>query len=116
MSFRFLSHQWEMQDVEDGILVTLAHRDLDALTTPVLVDELYDLVLENGQRNLYLDFGRVHFLASVVVGKLLALDNRLRTVGGRLALCNVPDALYESLRAARVTETLDVRAGEYQNI
>lgn len=115
MAFRFVSHPWEMQDLEDGVLVTLAHRDLDALMVPVLVDELFDLVLENGQRNLYLDFGRVHFLASIVIGKLLALDARLNTVGGRLVLCNVHKTLEDSLRAARVTDVVEVRAEEYQH-
>jgi anti-anti-sigma factor len=115
MSFHFLSHPWEVQDVEDGILVACTRRDLNAITVPVLVDELYELVLECGRPNLYLDFAQVNYLASIVIGKLLALDTRLHQIGGRLIVCNLDPSVYELCLAANVTEVLDLRVNEYQS-
>jgi anti-anti-sigma factor len=114
MSFHFLSHSWEVKEVDDGLLVRCTHRDLDALTIPVMVDELYELVLENGPPNLYLDFGQLHYLASIVIGKLISLNEKLHHIGGRVVVCNLDPSLYEPFRVARVTELLDIRVNDLQ--
>jgi anti-sigma B factor antagonist len=116
MAFRFLSHPWTMQYKADGILLECTHKDLDAMTVPVLIDELYTLVLENGLPNLYLDFSQVNSTASAVIGKLVALDARLKKAGGRLVLCNVDPVLHETLEAAHIADTLEVRVSEYQAV
>ena len=84
MSLYTLSHLWEVEDVEDGISVRLTPRDLDVQTLSILADELTEIALESGRPNLYLDFGRVNLLTSVVIGKLFAVNRRLREAGGRL--------------------------------
>ena len=81
MSLYTLSHLWEVEDVEDGIAVRLTPRDLDVETLAILADELTELALESGRPKLYLDFGRVNLLTSVVIGKLFAVDRRLREAG-----------------------------------
>jgi anti-anti-sigma factor len=115
MSFHFLSHPWDVRNVADGIFVTLTQRDLDRMTVSLMVDELYDLVLENGAANLYLEFEQVNYLASIVISKMIGLDARLRLVGGRLILSNLDPSLYETLQAACVADTLDIRVSQLQN-
>ena len=110
MSLHFLSHTWDVQDLPDGTRVLLTPRDLEANALANLVDELYDLTVELGPPTLYLDLHAVRQLASVVAGKLLALDRRLRQVDGRLVLCRPVPAVYEALQAARLTDVLEVRA------
>ncbi len=107
--FHFLSHAWEVREVEDGLWVRCSPRDLNAHTIPMMVDDLFELVLENGPPNLYLDFSEMHCLASIVIGKLIALNEKLRPIGGRVVVCNLERALMEPFRAARVTELLDIR-------
>jgi anti-anti-sigma factor len=109
MSLHFLAHPWELRDVGDGILVTLTPRDLRALTVPVMVDELYDLVLENGLANLYLDFAEVQCVTSMTIGKLLSLDGRLRAIGGRLILTNVDPSVHQLFEAANLVGIFDIR-------
>ena len=99
MSLRILSHPWEVQDLEDALLVKITPRDLDVGTVSVLTDELFELAQESGQRCLSLDFAEVHVLPSMVVGKLFALDRRLREVGGQLFLCNLEPSISELLQA-----------------
>ena len=112
MALQFLSHNWEVAHVDDGILVTLSQRELDSQAIWILVDELFELALESGRPNLYVDFANVRHLAGIVFGKLITLDKKLREVDCRLILCNVDRFLYQSFRAARLTENLDIRAGE----
>src|ERR1700675_4472755 len=106
MSFHFCSHSWEVRDVHDGTLVKLANRDLDKETVPVLVDELFELVQESGQPNLYLDLSDIRFVPSVVMGKMLSLDTKLRQHGGRLVLMNIDPFIYQTFQATRLTEVL----------
>jgi anti-anti-sigma factor len=100
MSLHILAHPWTVQEVEDGTSVKLTHRDLDVLTLAILADELVELAREGDQPNLYLDFGNVCYLTSVVLGKLFALARRLAEVGGRLVVCNPNPILREMFQAA----------------
>jgi anti-anti-sigma factor len=99
MSLHLLSHPWVVQDVEDGTSVKLTRRDLDVHTLAILDDELEELARESGLPTLYLDFENVRFLTSVVVGKLFALERRLRGLGAHFVLCNLSPALRELFRA-----------------
>ena len=99
MSLYALSHFWEVEDVEDGTSVKLTHRDLDVHTLSILADELAELALESGLPNLYLDFGNVNVMTSVFIGKLFAVERRLRERGGRLILSNIDPALHEVFQA-----------------
>jgi anti-anti-sigma regulatory factor len=90
----FLSHPWEVQDVDDGTIVKLTQYDLDA----AMADDLMELVLESGRPNLYLDLLEVQSLSSAIAAKLFTLDRRLRDNGGRLVLCNLASALCEALQ------------------
>jgi anti-anti-sigma regulatory factor len=94
MSMHFVSHAWQVQDVEDGIVVKLTEQDLDA----ALADELLDLAMESGRPNLYLDLLQVRALSGSIAGKLFGLDRQLRRNGGRLILCNLASMLCEALQ------------------
>jgi anti-anti-sigma regulatory factor len=99
MSLLVLSHPWEVQELEDGILVKITHHDLNVQAVAVLANELLELVRESGQARLYLDFGPVHVVASIVAGKLLALDRELREIGGRLILRNLDPVVRQLFEA-----------------
>jgi anti-anti-sigma regulatory factor len=99
MSLYALAHPWVVQDVEDGVSVKLTHWDLDVHTLSILADELEELGRESGLSTLYLDFANVRVLTSVVVGKLFALQRRLRDLGVHLVLSNLNPALREIFQA-----------------
>jgi len=110
MSFHFVSHPWQVQEMDDGILVKVSAQDLDGPTVSILVDELSDLSLAEGRPNIYLDFQEVRFIPNALIGELVALDEKLRQVGGRLVLQDVGPMIVESLQAAGVAELLGVTA------
>jgi anti-anti-sigma factor len=60
---------------------------------------------------LHLDFSAVTYLSSIVLGKLLALHQRVTREGGRFVLTNV-DALYDVFNVARLNTLLDLRRKE----
>jgi anti-anti-sigma factor len=109
MSIHFLSHKWEVTNLDDGIEVTLHQQELDANTIADLVDELVELVRESGQSTLYVDFDNVRVLASIVFGKLITLDARLTKMACKLILCNMDSFIYQTFEATRLIDTLDIR-------
>ena len=64
--------------------------------------------LTDGQE-LHLDLGDVPQVLSAGLGKLLALHRKARAAGGRLALVNVSDPLYEVTETTGLNRVLDVR-------
>ena len=96
MSMHFVSHPWQVQDVEDGTIVKLNEQDLQ---DPNLTDDLLELVFESGRSKLYLDLLEVRSVSSVVAVKMFTLDRQLREAGGRLVLSNLAPALCEALQA-----------------
>jgi anti-anti-sigma regulatory factor len=98
MSLHVITHPWQVEDLERGPLVKITPRDLDVGTVSVLADDLFALARESGQPELSLDLTEVSVLSAVVVGKLFALDRRLREAGGRLLLCNLQPGVKELLQ------------------
>jgi anti-anti-sigma regulatory factor len=90
----FVSRSWQVEDVEDGTVVTLSETDLEDTG---LGDELMEMFRENGRAKLYLDLRNVRSMSSAVGTRLHDLDQRLQKAGGRLVMCNLAPALGETL-------------------
>jgi anti-anti-sigma regulatory factor len=112
MAFHFCAHTWEVRDIDDGTLVLLSQRDLDMTTAGMLVDDLVHIVRESGQPNLYLDFNKVPLIPTVIVGKMLALDEKMREHGGRLIILGLRDVHVQIFETLRLSERLDLRRAE----
>src|SRR5437870_2506391 len=91
----FVSHPWQVQDVEDGTVVKLSEAEMQ---DGGLADDLMELFLENGRPKLYLDLLDVRSMSSSVARKLFGLDGRIQKAGGRLVLCNLSTQLSEALQ------------------
>ena len=112
MAFHFCAHVWEVRDIDDGTLVLLSQRDLDMTTAGMLVDDLIQIVHESGQPNLYLDFSKVQLIPTVIIGKMLALNEKLAEHSGRLIILGLRAVHLEIFEALRLTEKLDLRRAE----
>ena len=100
MAFHFCTRAWEVHDIAEGTMVTLTNRDLNEENAPVLAEDLYALVLESGQPNLYLDFANIGLIDRAVLDKLVALDEQLRTNGCRAILINLNAGLTQMFGAS----------------
>lgn len=110
MAFHFCSRAWEVRDGADGTMVTLTNRDLNEENLPVLVEDLHALVLESGSPNLYLDFANIGLIDAAVPEKLTALNDLLRSNGGRTTLMNLNSRLYQLLESAGLGALVELRA------
>lgn len=110
--FHFCTHAWEISHIDDGTMIVLTQRDLDLESVPTLVDDLIEVVRENGQPNLYLDFSKVRMISSVVIGKMIAVNDQLRELGGRLVMLGLDPVHYQMFEVTRLTELLDIRRAE----
>ena len=102
----------DVQTVDDVAVVKLTSQALDDTNLQAVGEQLFRLVDEEGRHKLHLDFANVRFVPSTGLGKLVALNKKVRGVGGHLALVNVPDPVYEAIRATRLDRLLDVRRKE----
>lgn len=110
MSLRLYSENWNLSNADAGLVVTLKQRELDFKAIRLLVDEIAELADERANANIRVDCRKVRRLAGTAFGKFINLSKKLRERDGCLVLDNVDARVYQSLRAARLTENLDIRA------
>jgi anti-anti-sigma factor len=110
MALQICSDNWQLTSLDQELVVTVKRRELDAQTVSLLVDELSELARTNDNSTVHLDCGNVRRLAGAAFGKIISLAKKLRDRDGDLVLSNVDAGVYQSFRAARLTENLDIRA------
>jgi anti-anti-sigma factor len=81
---------------------------LDTVKALAVGDYLLALADRLGRGRLELDLGNVRYLCVTCLGKLIALDRRLRAAGGHLTLLDVTAAVYEVFEATHLTTVLDL--------
>ncbi len=94
-------------------LVTIVHfrqqRINDFLEIEELGREMYQLVEERARRKLVLDFSGVEFFSSAAIGKLIALNGKLKARHGAMKLCNVRPEVLEVFHVCRLDLVFDIR-------
>ena len=57
---------------------------------------------------LILDFSKVRFLSSAVLGLLIRISKRIYENEGKLMLCNINPKIYEVFKITRLTKVFDI--------
>lgn len=70
----------------------------------LLAEELSDLVVRQGCRQLVISFGEIECLYSLLLGKLVGIRRLLDQVGGRLQICDVPANVREVFRICKLED------------
>ncbi len=70
-------------------------------------DQLYSLV-EEGHKQLLLNFGNVQYLSSAALGKLINLKKKVGVVKGKLKLCCIHPDLLEVFRITRLDQVFEI--------
>jgi anti-anti-sigma factor len=83
-------------------------------TIETIGDTLNELVDNSGCRKFVLNFGNVKSLASTMFGKLTALQHRIETCGGHMAICCIDPGLEEVFQAVKLLPLLSVYQGEQE--
>lgn len=78
----------------DGATVVALRGDLSLDSVRGLIELLGGLIAQ-GNRQIIIDLQKVFFLTSTIIGRLVALAEKLRRHGGELRICCVPRAIQE---------------------
>jgi anti-anti-sigma factor len=94
----------------EAAVAKLNARRLDESNSEAVGERLFRLVEERGRTQLHLDMGNVESVSSTGLGKLIALNKKVRGVGGHLTLYNVDGFVYEIFQVTQLHRLLDIRA------
>jgi anti-sigma B factor antagonist len=84
------------------------HRILDETTVRMLGDELYAVADRSDCHFLLLNFAGVVALSSLMVGKLLMLQRKMVSKGGKLKLCELGPELQDLVGGTKLDQIFDI--------
>lgn len=103
----------EVEDIGDVTVVNFVDKKiLDEQNIQVIGEQLFSLVDELGRRKILLNFGNVEFLSSAALGKLITLNRKLQSAGGKLALCNIAPPIYEVFEITKLNKLFAIHKDE----
>jgi anti-sigma B factor antagonist len=83
-------------ETSTGVLVQFVDKKiLNDHKMELMAEELHRVADKLGPRELRLDFDRVVYVQSSVLGKLVSLHKKVTAGGGRLILCNIHTEAYK---------------------
>ena len=85
---------------------------LDGESIQILGEQLFDLVDNQGNRKLLLDFEKVVFVSSAALGKFITLNKKVNAAGGRLILCNIDPQIYEVFEITKLNKLFNIQKEE----
>ncbi len=88
------------------------HRILDEATVRLLGEELYAVADRPDCHNLLLNFASVVGLSSLMVGKLLMLQRKMVSKGGKLKLCEMGPELQDLIGGTKLDQIFDIWENE----
>lgn len=103
----------EIEDIGDITAVKLLDKEiLDEQTIQSVGDQLFRLVDEQGKRKLLLNFGNVQKMSSAALGKMAALNKKLKNLKGKLVLCSITPLIYEAFQITNLHTVIDIQQDE----
>lgn len=95
--------QLVVQNIGDVVVVNFGDTAiLDGLTIDAITRSLLDLVDNQARRKILLDFSRVRFLSSSMLGVLIRLQKRIGAINGRLAILGLRPELHKVFKITRL--------------
>src|SRR5262249_34031335 len=92
-----------IEDIGDVTVVDITDKKiLDEPTVQAIGEQLFSLVDSPGRKRMLLNFGKVEYLSNAFLGKLITLNKKVRSAGGRLVLCNNSRQIYEVFTATNL--------------
>jgi len=103
----------QLSQVGDVAVVRFVDRKiLDEANIQELGQELFQLIEEEGHKQLLLNFSSVEFLSSAALGKLITLDKKVKAHDGKLKLSNIRPEIYEVFAITKLNKLFDIKDDE----
>lgn len=108
-----LHRRLQVSQTGDVTVVRFVDRKiLDEANIQELGQELFQLVEDEGRKQLLLNFSSVEFLSSAALGKLITLDKKVKAAGGKLKLSNIRTEIYEVFAITKLNKLFDIKDEE----
>lgn len=75
-------------------------QNLEATITP--------LIEENDPLKMVVDFSKVEYLSSAVLGLLIRLNNTIKNRGGNMCLCNITGSIFGIFKITRLDKVFSI--------
>jgi len=103
----------EVEDIGDVTVVNFVDKKiLDEQNIQLIGEQLFRLVDDLGRSKLLLNFSNVEYLSSAALGKLITLNKKVNSSGGKLILCNIAPNIYEVFEITRLNKILNIQKDE----
>ena len=97
-------------DIEniDGVTVArlLEKKILDEANIESLGQEMFAMVDKDGYNKIIIDFSLVEYLSSAALGKLITMQKKVATAGGKVALCNIQRDILDVFKITKLDRVL----------
>jgi anti-anti-sigma factor len=99
---------------KDDILTIriLDERLIDPEQLKRLFDDLYALLGKSEEQQVVLDFASVKFMASAMLGKLVAMKKKCDEYRAKLKLCSVSPDIFEVFKITLLNKVFDIQSDE----
>lgn len=99
---------------KDDVLVVSFNdaKILDESKIQQIHNELNDKLAEVPSGKLLLDFQRVTFMSSAMIGKIILLNKKCKSSDVKLKLCNISQNVMEVFKLMRLNKVLDIQKDE----
>ena len=85
---------------------------LDEQNIQIIGEQLFDLVDNQAKKKILLNFGNVEFLSSAALGKLITLNKKVQTSGGRLVMCKIAREIMEVFEITKLDKLFKIYPDE----
>ena len=91
-----------------GVVNFLTSQVLDEMNVQQLGNELNNLVEKEYMVKLVINFSKIKFLSSAVLGKLISLNKKVSAQKGRLAFCNINADIMQVFKITRLDKLISI--------
>lgn len=104
-----------LRSEENGDVLVVYFNDakiLDESKIQQIHNELNEKLTEVPAGKLLLNFENVSFMSSAMIGKIILLNKKCRSIDVKFKLCNISDNVMEVFKLMRLNKVLDIQKNE----
>ena len=111
---QFIRTRWfEMDQVSGVTVITFLPQDLVRFEDiDEVAQQLYKLLENYSSKKIVLNLSGVRRLSSLMLGKLIAFNDRVTSAGGRMVLCDVNTEVHSVFKAVNLLKVFPICADE----
>jgi anti-anti-sigma factor len=99
------------EEKKGDILILRMRGRLDAISSPSTEKKVFDSI-NSGQEKLLLDLSGISYLSSAGMRMLLSTTKKLKSLSGKLVVCNVTSNVMDVLKMSGFDHVLEISSTE----